>query len=111
MNWTDALAETSASLAKFRAGQPETAKGFSALHHASMKAGALDEKQKELIALAIGISSRCADCIGFHVRSAIKVGATRDEVSEAIGVAVMMGGGPAYMYGAKALEAYDQFAG
>jgi len=111
MNWTDALAETSANLASYRAVQPETAKGFTALHHASMKAGALDAKQKELIALALGVGSRCADCIGFHVRAAIKAGATRDEVAETIGVAVMMGGGPAYMYGAKALEAFDQLAG
>ena len=73
-----------------------------------MAPGALDTKAKELQALAIGISQRCVDCIGFHVQGAAKHGATRDEIAETISVAVMMGGGPAYMYGVKALQAYDQ---
>ena len=110
MNWNDELAETSKHLNSFRRMQPDTAKGFTALHPASMQAGAVGAKEKELIALAIGIAKQCADCIGFHVRAAIKVGATRDEVAETVGVAVMMGGGPAYMYGAKALDAYDQLS-
>ena len=72
--------------------------------------GALSVKQKELIALSIGIVKQCTDCIGFHVQAAMKAGATRSEIAETISVAIMMGGGPAYMYGARALEAYDQFA-
>lgn len=110
MDWKTSLAETSAHLDNYRAQHPEAGKGFTALHHGTMKAGALPAKEKELIALAIGISSRCADCIGFHVRAAIRRGATREEVAEAAGVAVMMGGGPAYMYVAKAIEAYDQLS-
>ena len=110
MDWKTTLAETSAHLDSFRTLQPEAAKGFTALHHGTMKAGALTGKQKELIALAIGVSSRCTDCIGFHVRAAIRLGATREEVAEAAGVAVMMGGGPAYMYVAKVTEAYDQLS-
>jgi alkylhydroperoxidase/carboxymuconolactone decarboxylase family protein YurZ len=50
------------------------------------------------------------DCIGYHVQGAIKAGATREDVADTISVAVMMGGGPAYMYGVKALEAYDQLS-
>lgn len=110
MNWTDELDTSSANLATLRQLQPDLAKGFTALHHGSMGAGALGLKEKELIALAIGIAKQCADCIGFHVRAAIKAGASREEVAETISVAVMMGGGPAFMYGAKALEAYDQLA-
>lgn len=110
MDWKSDLAETTAALAKFRTLEPEAAKGFTAMHRGSMYEGVLSVKQKELIALAIGISTRCSDCIGFHVRSAIKAGATREEVAETISVAVMMGGGPAYMYGAKAIEAYDQLS-
>jgi AhpD family alkylhydroperoxidase len=108
MDWKEHLQETSENLASFRAIQAETGHGFTALHRASMGDGALDIKTKELIALAIGISTRCVDCIGFHVQGALKHGASRDEVAETISVAVMMGGGPAYMYGVKALEAYDQ---
>ncbi|MBI1416694.1 MAG: carboxymuconolactone decarboxylase family protein [Limimaricola sp.] len=110
MDWKTTLAETSAHLDSFRVLHPDAGKGFTALHHGTMKAGALTAKEKEFIALAIGVSSRCADCIGFHVRAAIRLGATREEVVEAVGVAVMMGGGPAYMYVAKAMEAFDQLS-
>lgn len=110
MNWTTELANANANLENFSKAQSDAAAGFTALHAASMKPGALDAKQKELIALAIGISKQCVDCIGFHVQAAIAKGATRDEVAETISVAVMMGGGPAYMYGVKALEAFDQLS-
>ena len=58
--------------------------------------------------LAIGIIRQCNDCIGFHVKAAVAAGATRDEIAETITVTMYMGGGPAYMYGAKALDAFDQ---
>jgi AhpD family alkylhydroperoxidase len=74
-----------------------------------MKPGALSSKEKEFVAIAIGIHAQCIDCIGFHVRAGIKAGITRDELAEVIGVTMMMGGGPSFMYGAKALEAWDQF--
>ena len=83
--------------------------GFGALHKSAIQAGALSSSTKELIALAIGITSHCDGCVTFHVHDALRGGATRDEVEEAIGVAVMMGGGPAAVYGAEALAALDQF--
>lgn len=110
MDWKAHLKETSENLNVFRQHEAETGHAFTALHRASMGDGALDKKTKELLALAIGISTRCVDCIGFHVQGAIKHGATRDEIAETISVAVMMGGGPAYMYGVKALEAFDQLS-
>lgn len=110
MDWKAHMAETAAATAALRRAEPDTAAGFSALHKAAMAEGDLTVKTKELIALAIGITSRCADCIGFHARAAAKAGATRAEVAEAVGVAVSMGGGPAFMYGAKALEAFDQLS-
>jgi AhpD family alkylhydroperoxidase len=110
MDWKAHLKETSENLNAFRKVQEDTGHAFTALHRASMGDGVLDKKTKELLSLAIGISTRCVDCIGFHVQGAIKHGATRDEVAETISVAVMMGGGPAYMYGVKALEAYDQLS-
>ncbi|MCV6587105.1 MAG: carboxymuconolactone decarboxylase family protein [Marinibacterium sp.] len=108
MDWTAYLKDTSGCLAEFRKEQPAAAKGFTGMHHAAMGDGALDVKTKELLALAIGVSQRCLDCIGFHVQAAKKAGATRAEVAETVSVAMMMGGGPAYMYGAKVLQAFDQ---
>ncbi|MGG5316182.1 carboxymuconolactone decarboxylase family protein [Enterococcus sp. AZ072] len=63
----------------------------------------LDAKTKELVAVGIAVSVRCEDCIMAHVRNAIQTGATMEELSETIEVAILMGGGPSTAYGAKAL--------
>ncbi|MGO8671044.1 MAG: carboxymuconolactone decarboxylase family protein [Capsulimonadaceae bacterium] len=83
--------------------------GFAELHEKSMAPGALDLKQKELMALGIGIASRCDGCIAFHMHEALANGASLEEIEETIGVAVLMGGGPVLMYGLHALEAMEQF--
>jgi AhpD family alkylhydroperoxidase len=83
--------------------------GFSQLHTMAMADGALSAKTKELIALSIAITVRCDGCIAYHVHDAIHVGATEQEIIEAIGVAVLMGGGPSAIYGSEALEALEQF--
>jgi len=89
---------------------PDVMKAFSDLHTATMKPGALDTKTKELIALAIAVSERCDGCIASHARGAAKQGATEAEVAEAIGVSVLMSGGPATVYGPRALAAFQDFA-
>ena len=71
--------------------------------------GVLSKKTKELIALAIGVSVRCDGCIGFHTKALVDLGATREEVEEALGMAVYMGGGPSLMYAADAMLAFEQF--
>jgi AhpD family alkylhydroperoxidase len=111
MDWKAHLTHQSTTLDTFRKAHPDAAKGFTALHHGTLADGALSVREKELQALAIGIVKQCTDCIGFHVQAAHKAGATRAQVAETVGVAMMMGGGPAFMYGAKALEAWDQLAG
>jgi AhpD family alkylhydroperoxidase len=88
---------------------PKTMSAFSRLHHASAIDGVLSAKIKELIALGIAITVRCDGCISFHVHDALKTGATRAEITETIGVAILMGGGPSVMYGCEALEALEQF--
>jgi AhpD family alkylhydroperoxidase len=80
-----------------------TMAAFQQLHEAATADGVLSRKTKELIALAIGISVRCDGCIAYHVHDTLDAGAGRDEVAEAIGVAVLMGG-------AEALTALDQFS-
>jgi len=88
---------------------PGTMTGFSQLHKQSMTDGALSAKAKELIALAIAITVRCDGCIAYHVHDALQAGATRPEIVEAIGVAILMGGGPSTIYGSEALMALEQF--
>ncbi|MCC2667578.1 MAG: Carboxymuconolactone decarboxylase family protein [Armatimonadetes bacterium] len=88
---------------------PGPISAFGQLHDRSLADGALSGKVKELIALGIGITSRCDGCIAYHVHDAVKAGATRAEILETIGVAVMMGGGPASVYGCEALAALEQF--
>ncbi|CAZ97998.1 carboxymuconolactone decarboxylase family protein [Zobellia galactanivorans] len=88
---------------------PDTIGGFNSLHKASTAEGVLSSKTKELIALGIAITVRCDGCIAFHVSDALKSGASAEEILETIGVAIMMGGGPALIYGCEALEALNQF--
>lgn len=83
--------------------------GFGSLHRGATSEGALSKKTKELLALGMAISLRCDGCIAFHVHDALGAGATREEVVETIGVAILMGGGPAVMYGCEAYEALDEF--
>lgn len=83
--------------------------GFATLHSSAMEDGHLPRSVKELMALVVGITGHCEGCIAFHVHDALRAGATREQVEEAIGVGIMMGGGPAAVYGVEALHAVDQF--
>lgn len=89
---------------------PEVYKGFGELSKAAFTSGALDRKTKELIALAIGVVEGCDGCIASHGQAAARAGATRQEAAEAIGVTFLMHGGPATIYGARAYEAFCEFA-
>jgi AhpD family alkylhydroperoxidase len=97
-------------LAPFRTAAPAVMQGFGAMARCAMAAGALDEKTKELIAMAIGVASRCDGCLGFHAKALVRLGATPEEFHEMLGVAVYMGGGPSLMYAAHALEAFEEFS-
>lgn len=89
--------------------QPEVMKAFAGLHVAGAATGALDHKTKELMCLAISVVVRCDDCIAYHIHDALEAGATREEMADALGVAVLMGGGPSMIYAAHAIEAVDEF--
>ncbi|MCI7404040.1 MULTISPECIES: carboxymuconolactone decarboxylase family protein [unclassified Pyramidobacter] len=95
---------------KLREAAPETMQAFGGLAGAVLKEGALSLKTKELIALMLGLQAHCEMCINSHVQNAIKAGVTREELAEALGVAVLMGGGPSSAYAGIVLEAYDQFS-
>ena len=100
-NWPQTVTELTAHLRNLRGGAPEVMKAFSSK--------ALDGKTKELIALGISVAIRCDDCIAFHAKAAVKQGANREEVMEALGMAVYMGAGPSVMYATHALDAFTQF--
>ncbi len=93
-----------------RAEIPGQWDGFGKLHASAVADGVLDAKTKELMALAISVVKQCDGCIAYHASGAARQGATRAEVAEAIGVALLMDGGTASVYGPRALAAYDEFA-
>ncbi len=97
-------------LAPFRKSQSEAMMGFGQLAKAAMAEGVVSEKNKELIALAIGVTQHCSGCIGFHVKALHRLGCTRQELDEMLAVCVYMGGGPALMYAAEAVKAFESLA-
>ena len=109
-NYRNLTRTTSATLAKMRVDAPDVMQGFSSLSQAALADGTLSKKTKELIALALGIASHCDACIGFHVKALVRLGVTRRELEETLGVAVYMGGGPALMYATGALRAFEEFS-
>ncbi|QDS94141.1 Alkyl hydroperoxide reductase AhpD [Roseimaritima multifibrata] len=109
MTYPKQLEKLSSSMADLAKAQPATMHGFSMLHAASAASGALDSKTKELIALAISVTDRCDGCIAYHTHAVLQAGASRDEVMETLGVAIMMGGGPSVIYATHVVEAMDQF--
>jgi len=104
---TDELREPGREL---RAAIPGVYTAYADMHRAAMNDGALSAKRKELIALVISVTRECDGCIAAHARSAARRGATREEVAEAMGVAIMMNGGPGTVYGPRALQAFNEFA-
>lgn len=88
---------------------PATMQAFGALHKAATSDGVLDAKVKELIALSIAVSARCDGCIAYHTHDAMKAGASKQEITEALEVAILMGGGPALVYATHVFDAIEQF--
>src|SRR3990167_1166860 len=107
-SYKDIAQDSTAALAKLRKEIPEVMSGFSSLAQAATKDGALDKKTKELIAIALAVAARCDGCIGLHMQTVIKLGATRAELLETLGMAIYMGGGPSAVYAADALKAFDE---
>ena len=89
---------------------PSVFDGYAAMSAAVMADGALDAKTKELIALAVAVAKQCDGCIASHARGAARRGATAHEVAEALGVAIMMNGGPGTVHAPRAFAAFQEFA-
>ncbi len=103
----DGLRESTRDL---RDALPEAWGGFSQLHAAALADGALPARTKELMALAISVVKQCDGCIAYHAKAAARRGARPEEVAEALGVALLMDGGTASVYGPRAWAAYNEFA-
>lgn len=95
---------------QLRKAIPDVYRGFAELSGAAFADGELDRRTKELIALAIGVVEGCDGCIASHGQAAARAGATRQQAAEAIGVTFLMHGGPATIHGARAYEAFCEFA-
>ncbi len=109
-NYKEITTDISSSLVQLRKEIPEVMQGFGMMAQAATKDGALSKKTKELMALALGIAGHCDGCIGFHTQALVKLGTTREEFLEALGLSVYMGGGPSLMYAAEALKAFEEFS-
>ena len=108
--YKDMLKDLNAGTAGVRAKIPGAYEGFGDMYRAVYADGALSAKVKELMAVSIAVREGCDGCIASHVRSAVRKNATAEEMAEAIGVAIQMGGGPASIYASHAWDAYQEFA-
>jgi AhpD family alkylhydroperoxidase len=95
------------SVQKMAQDIPEVVKSFQGVVGKSLEAGALTTKEKEFVALGIAVAQHCKPCIYLHAQKAVEAGATRKEIMEAAGVAVLMGGGPAFTHAAEVIRALD----
>jgi AhpD family alkylhydroperoxidase len=109
-HYHDVVADLVEPTTSLREASPEVWAGFGQLHNAAVADGALPAKIKELMALTIAVVKQCDGCIAYHAKAAARRGATSEEVAEALGVALLMDGGTASVYGPRAWDAYREFA-
>jgi AhpD family alkylhydroperoxidase len=105
MDWLDYRKELMGRIGEIGKLSPDTVAGYQTLSNAGQKTGKLDAKTRELISLAVAVTTRCDGCITVHTGEALKHGATREEIAEALGVAVAMNAGAALVYSARVMDA------
>ena len=105
LDWNGYRNELGTRIGELGKLSPDTVRGYSTLSAAGSKTNHLDAKTRELIALAVAVTTRCDGCITVHVDAALKNGATREEISEALGVAVALNAGAALLYSAWVMDA------
>jgi AhpD family alkylhydroperoxidase len=110
LDWKRHLADAFASIGKLGILSPGTLAGYKALHAAGGQTNHLTVKTRELICIAVAVTTRCDTCIANHVEKAIEAGATQEEIAEALGVAVAMNAGAAIAYSGRAIEAYNSLS-
>ncbi len=106
-NWKEYLGDAANGMTELAKGNPKLMKALRTFDDAATNHGALDAKTRELIALAVAATTRCDTCIAVHAKAAIDAGATREELLDALGVAVGLNAGAAFAYSAHILSAFD----
>lgn len=109
LDWNDYRKQLAAGVKEVGQLSPDTIKGYMALSAAGQKSDLLGAKTRELIALAVAVTSRCDGCITVHTEAAIKHGATKEEIVEALGVAVAVNAGAALVYSARVVDAFKEY--
>ncbi len=109
-SYKELIQDLNPTLATFRKDMADTMNGFDAMAKSAMSAGVIPALDKELIATAIAVATRCEGCIAYHVRSLVRLGATREQLNEVLAVAVYMGGGPSLMHAGEVLRAFKEFS-
>lgn len=110
-NWPDTLSNLRKAAGRLTEKNPAVTAAYRGLNEAVAQGTALDSKTRELISLAVAVTTRCDGCISSHAAAARKAGATEEELAEALGTAIALNAGAAYVYSARALEAFNQFEG
>jgi len=109
-DWNNYQTELTESLPDFAKLSPDSLKGYQTLSSANFKNSLLGEKVRQLISIAVAVTTRCDGCITFHTDAALKAGATKQEIAEALGVAMAMNAGAALIYSLRALDSVDAHA-
>ena len=110
-HYHDLMQDLSGPTKALRDAIGDTWSAFTQLHRNALADGALPARIKEVMALAIAVVEECDGCIAYHAKAAARRGATPEEVAEALGVALLMSGGPGTVYGPRAWAAYQEFSG
>jgi len=110
-HWQDVISDLSAPTKSLRDAIPDAWAGFGRMHRGAMSDGVLSRADKEIIATVISVAQQCDGCIAYHARSAVRAGAESEKMAEALGVALLMMGGPGTIYAPKAWEAFNEFKG
>jgi AhpD family alkylhydroperoxidase len=105
MDWNEYLKQVLAGMGDFAKLSPDTVRGYMTLSQAGAKTNHLDEKTRQLISLAVAVTTHCDGCITVHTDAALKAGATKEEIAEALGVAVALNAGAALVYSLRTMDA------
>lgn len=105
LDWNDYQRQVLAMVAELGRASPGTVRGYRELGDAGSRKDLLGAKTRELIALAVAVTRQCDGCIVIHTDAALKHGATRDEIAEALGVAIAVNAGAALVYSTRVLDA------
>jgi AhpD family alkylhydroperoxidase len=106
MDWNTYRSQVTATVGELSKLSPDTVRGYATLSAAGTKTNHLDAKTRELIALAVAVALRCDGCITVHSEAARKLGLRKEEIAEALGVAVAISAGAAVVYSTRTLDAF-----